>query len=65
MVAVLARYYIYNKVYGQFRIGVALIFCPFSWVLHLNAYFFEKSYGKIWWNRKNVVPLHSQFRNDA
>ena len=30
-----------------------------------NEYFFEKSCPKIWWNQKNVVPLHPQFRNDA
>lgn len=30
-----------------------------------NNFFFEKSCLKIWWNQKNVVPLHPQFRNDA
>ena len=30
-----------------------------------NCFFFEKSCEKIWWNQKIVVPLHSQFRNEA
>lgn len=27
--------------------------------------FLENSFRKIWWNRKNVLPLHSHLRNNV
>ncbi len=46
---------------GQLFRKLPFIFCK----KQENEYFFEKSCPKIWWNQKNVVPLHPQFRNDA
>ena len=29
-------------------------------ILHQIWLFFEKNHENVWWNKKNIVPLHSQ-----